>query len=309
MPSVRLNPMSTRVLGLSWCAALVAWPLAWLLLAAAQGLGTVVAGGGWVGIAIPLGAHPWSLVNEPVAAFASTRAALFGYWLAPPLVAITVAALLPTMLPVPPGWLSEVGIFQTAVASCVLGLGLAPALGVVDGPAAGLAQAWGVAPAATVTVSVLAGAALIPLAVGRLTSHLWSEPGGAVRGRRILVVAAHALPPAACWILASLVQGWAMPPRAFLAVGGVLAGAFLAAWRRMPSSPLHPRPDLRWGRVAAVGVVGAIVAAAALWAGAPRRGHGTAFVWGIPGANSNVRTSMDVVRVTRPRAPSKPPAR
>ena len=306
---VRLNPLSPRVLVLSWAVALLAWPFAWLLLAVAQGLGTVVAGGGWIGFAIPLGLHPWGLVNEPSIAFAATRAALFLYWLTPPVAALAVAALLPTVVPVPPSWLSEVGIFQLAVGCAVLGLGWAPPLGVADGPAAGLARFWNVSPGVSLATAAALGAGVVQLAVARLASHLWVEPSGPLRRRRLLVVLAHGFVPAGCWGVAIIAQGWAVPPLAVVTTGAVLVGALLGAWWWVPRSPLHPRPQLRWGTVIVMAALGVVVFGAAGWAGAPRHGHGTAFVWGRPGETNNVRPGMAVVRLTTLPAPRKPPAR
>jgi len=288
---------------------MVAWPLAWLLLAVAQGLGTVIAGGGWIGVAVPMGLHPWGLVNEPSIAFANTRAALFLYWLAPPLGALAVAVLLPTLVPVPPSWAAEVGAFQLATASAVLGLGWAPPLGVADGPAAGVALFWGVRQVVFVAVAALLGVAVVQLAVARLAGHLWVEPGGPLRRRRLAVALVHAFPPALFWAAAVWLQGWAIPPLALLDAAAVLLGALFGAWRWMPSSPLHPHPHMGWRRVAAVAVVGAAVFGLALWAGAPRMGRGVAFVWGFPGQSNNVRPGMAVVRVMPLRAQRTPPAR
>jgi hypothetical protein len=306
---MRLNPLSPRVLLLSWGMALLVWPLAWLLLAVAQGLGTVVAGGGWIGFAVPLGLHPWGLVNEPSIAFAATRTALFLYWLTPPFAALALAALLPTVLPVPPSWLSEVGVFQLAVACAVLGLGWAPPLGVADGPAAGLARFWGVSPSVFLTVTTVLGVLVVQLAVARLASHLWAEPGGPLRRRRLLVALAHGFVPALCWAVAVVLRGWAIPPLAAVTTAAVLLGMLLGAWCWVPRSPLHPRPNLYRRTVVTVMVLGAVVFVAASWAGAPRRGHGTAFVWGFPGETNNVRPGMAVVRVMPLHAPKKPPAR
>jgi hypothetical protein len=306
---MRLNPLSPRVLLLSWGMALLVWPLAWLLLAVAQGLGTVVAGGGWIGFAVPLGLHPWGLVNEPSIAFADTRVALLLYWLAPPLAALAVAALLPTVVPVPRSWLSEVGVFQLAVACAVLGLGWAPPLGVSDGPAAGVARFWGGSPRLFLAITTVVGAGVVQLAVARLASHLWTEPGGPLRRRRLLVAFAHTFVPAAWWGVAVVVQGWAVPPIAVVSTAAVLVGALLGGWLWVPRSPLHPQPHLRWGTVVGATIVGAAVFAAASWAGAPRRGHGTALVWGYPGQTNNVRPGMAVVRVMPLPAPKKPPAR
>jgi hypothetical protein len=306
---MRLNPLSPRVLVLSWAVALLAWPLAWLVLAVAQGLGTVVAGGGWIGFAVPLGLHPWGLVNEPSIAFAGTRAALVLYWLAPPLAALALAALLPTMVPVPPSWLSEVGVFQLAAACAVLGLGWAPPLGVADGPAAGVGRFWGVSVGVFLAITTVLGAGVVQLAVARLASHLWAEPGGPLRRRRLLMVLAHSFPPAVWWGVAVVVQGWAVPPIAVITTVAVLVGALLGAWLWVPGSPLHPRPHLRWRTVVGLAALGAVVFGAASWAGAPRRAQGTAFVWGLPGQTNNVRPGMAVVRLMPLPAPRKPPAR
>ncbi|MDD5564685.1 MAG: hypothetical protein PHQ91_13310 [Thermoanaerobaculaceae bacterium] len=305
---MRLSPLSPRVVALSWGAALLVWPLAWLLLAVAQGVGTVIAGGGWIGVAVPLGVHPWGIVNEPTVAFAGSHPALLLYWLAPPLAALAVAVLAPVVLPVPPGWLAEVAVFQLAAASAVLGLGVAARLGAADGPASGLALFWGVPAPVFEAASALLGAVVVQLAVARLASHLWAEPGGPRRSRRLLTVAVHTGPAALVWLAAVLALGWAVPRDALLGGGAVLAGAAFGAWRWTPRSPLHPRPDLLIRRVVAVWVVGVAVFGAAVWAGAPRLGHGTAMVWGVPGMTNNVRPGMAVVRLTPLPAPKRPPA-
>ncbi len=305
---MRLMPLSARVLALSWGAALVAWPLAWLLLASAQGVGTLIAGGGWIGVAIPFGAHPWALVNEPTVAFAGSRAALVSYWLAPPLMALAAAVLLPTVVPVPRGWFSEVGVFQLAVSCATLGLGWGAPLGVADGPASGLERFWNVPPSVFVVASVALGAVVAQLAVARLNGHLWSLPGGPLRSRRVLVVVAHALPPAVFWVAAATSQGWGVPPSAILATGAVLAGALVGGWVWTPHAPLRPRPDVGWGRVLGVAALGFLTFGAAGWAGAPRGGHPAALVWGVPRETSNVRAGMTVIRLTPLPARRRPPA-
>ncbi len=293
---------------LSWGAALVAWPLAWLVLASAQGIGTLLAGGGWIGVAVPFGAHPWGLVNEPTVAFAACRAALVSYWLAPPLVALALAVLLPTLVPVPPGWLSEVGVFQLAVSSATLGLGWGAPLGVANGPACGLERFWGVPPSVFVVASALLGATVVQLAVARLNGHLWGEPGGPLRSRRLVVVVAHALPPAVVWVAVARVQGWDVPPAAVLTMAAVLVCALVGGWIWTPHAPLRPRPDVGWGQVLGVVALGFLVFGAAAWAGAPRRGQVVGFVWGVPRETSNVPAGMAVIRFTLLPAQRKPQA-
>jgi hypothetical protein len=305
---MRKNPLSPRVLVLSWAAALLAWPLAWLSLAVAQGLGTWAAGGNWIGVAVPLGLHPWGLVNQPSIAFADTEASLFLYWLTPLIWALAVTVLLPTLVPVPPSWISEAFVFQLATASAVLGLGWAPPLGIADGPAAGLARFWDIPPTVFVSVSAALGAFVVQIAGMRMTSHLWGEPGGPTRRRRVLVALTHAFVPAAAWGLAVRALRWEFPLEAVVTAATVLAGTLLGAWLFVPRAPLRPRPDVGWGKVVAVAVLGIAAFSAALWAGAPRRGGCRALVWGEPGQTSNLRPGMEVVRLTLHPAPRKPPA-
>ncbi len=302
------GPLSPRVVALSWAVALVAWPLAWLALACAQGIGTVLAGGGWIGVAIPLGAHPLAIVNEPTVAFAGSRAALALYWLAPPVGALALAMLLPTVVPVPHGWLSEVFVFQLATAAATLGLGWAAPLGAVDGPAEGLARFWGVPPRAFVALSALAGAAAVQLTVARLSGHLWAYPRGPLRSRRVLVALVHALPPAACWLAAATALGWGLPPATLATTGVVLVGALVAGWVWTPHAPLRLRTGAGWGKVAGVAALGCLTLAAAAWAGGNRRGHAVALEWGTPRETCNVRPGMVEVRLTPLPARRTPPA-
>ncbi len=293
---------------LSWAAALLAWPLAWLLLAVGQGLGTWTAGGAWIGVALPLGLHPWGVVNEPSIAFANTGTALLGYWLAPSLAALAATLLGPTLVPVPPSWISEVFVFQLATASAVLGLGWAPPLGIADGPAAGLARFWGISPMVFVSISAVVGAFVVQIAGIRMSSHLWAEPGGPTRRRRVLVALAHAFVPAAGWGLAVIALGWRLPLEAVVTAGAVLVGTLLGAWLWVPRAPLCLRPAVGWGNVLAVAVLGIAAFAGALWAGGPRGGGGVALVWGEPGQTNNVRPRVEVVRLTMHPAPKQPPA-
>jgi hypothetical protein len=290
------------VILLSWAAALVAWPLAWLLVAVAQGIGVLAAGGGWIGVALPLGAQPWGLVNEPDVAFAARSAALWGYWL-PPLVApLLVAVGLPLLVSTPGSWLGELVIVQLSLASAILGLGWAPPLGVDDGPIAGLARFWKAEPNVVVVAAAVAAALAIQPALLRLSGHLWAAPGGPKRFRRILVALVHAALPAVGWAAAVLLVGWALPLRSWaITAAAVLAGAVGAAlW--VPHAPLRPGRDISFLRIAATAVVGLVVALAAAWAGAPVAGHPRALLWGTERTTSNVRPGMVRVRLLKGQA-------
>ncbi len=286
------SPLSGRVILLSWAAALVAWPIAWLLIAVAQGIGVLAAGGGWIGVALPLGAQPWGLVNEPDVAFAARSAALWGYWLPPLVVPLLVAVGLPLLASAPGSWLGEVAIVQLSLASAVLGLGWAPPLGVDDGPIAGLARFWKAEPNVVVVAAAIAAALAIQPALLRLSGHLWAAPGGPKRVRRILVALVHAALPAVGWAAAVLLVGWALPLRSWaITAAAVIAGAVGAAlW--VPHAPLRPGREISFFRITATLAAGLLVALAAAWAGAPVAGHPRALLWGTERTTSNVRPGM-----------------
>ena len=120
---------------------------------------------------------------------------------------------------------------------------------------------------------------------------------------------AHAFPPAVLWVSVATAQGWGIPPAAIATTGAVLAGALVGGWVWTPHAPLRLRPEVGWSRVLGVAFLGALVFVAAVWAGAPRRGHAAAFVWGVPRETSNVPSGMAVTRLMPLPARRTPPAR
>ena len=303
------HPLSWRVVLLSWAVAVALWPVAWWGIAIAQALGVLLAGGSWIGVAVPLGAQPWALVNEPGIAFASSRAALLGYWLAPLFVPALVALLGPWLLPAPSrGWAGELAVFHLAFASAALGLAWAPPLGVADGPAAGLLRFWKIEPSHVIAIAAVVAAVSVQGAVVRLAARWWAAPGGPRRGRRLRTAFVHGVMPALGWAAVALLAGWRPPERSLQLLGVVLLGALAAGFLWVPGSPLRrfEQPETKvLLRAAAVAVV---VAAAALWAGRPAGGQARALLWGAPGETNNVRTEMVRVPLTPPRAPAAPPA-
>lgn len=307
--TVPAHPLSWRVVLLSWALAVVLWPVAWWGLTVAQGLGVVLAGGGWIGVAVPLGAQPWALVNEPGIAYASSRAALWGYWLAPLLAPALLAGLLPWLAPAPSrGWAGELALFHVAFASAALGLAWAPPLGVADGPAAGLLRFWKVDPSHTVTTAALVAVVVVQGAVIRLAARWWAAPGGPRRGRRVRTVLVHGLMPAFGWVAIAALAGWPAAGRSLRMLAAPLLGAVVAAFLWVPGSPLPrlERPEWRTLLLAAAAAV--VVAVLALWAGAPAGGQARALLWGEPMATNNVRTEMVLIRLTPPRDRAAPPA-
>lgn len=302
------QPLSARIVVLSWAAALLAWPAVWLLLVASQGVGVVLAGGEWIGVALPWGSQPWALVNEPVLEFAITRGALWGYWLAP-LLAAALLAFVPPLLVPSRGWVSELLIFQLSSGAALLGLGWAPPLGVDDGPAAGLARFWGVSPTLVVVASTVVGAIGVQLALLRLSGHLWALPGGPLRRRRVAVWVIHGAVPVVLWIVAVVLSGWPLPRLSWPPVAVILVCGLLGSVTFLARAPLRPRPDL--GRLATVVVLalGVLAGAAWLWAGAPAGRQGKALLWRSQRETSNVRPGMVEVDLMQRLHRAAPPAR
>jgi hypothetical protein len=289
------SPLCGRVVLLSLGLAAVAWPLAWLLLAVAQGLGVMLAGGSFIGVSLPLGQHPWALVNQPSVAFASSRAALWGYWLAPGLVALALAIALPLLAPTGRRWGGELLVNHLALALAVLGLGWAPPLGLGDGPARGLERFFEVSPLAFLAGCALAGALSAPLSILRLSGSLWHVPESLTRARRLAVVAVHGLAPAAAWFALSFLLGWRTGSAPLLTAGAVLGGAVIAAWLWVPRASLTRREAPTSGRIVAAWFLGLVVLALAVWAGAPAGRSPRALLWSKPTATNNIRLGWKVV--------------
>jgi hypothetical protein len=305
---MRLHPLSGRIVVLSWAGALVSWPIAWALLAAAQGLGVAAAGGGWIGVSLAISQTPWGLVNEPGVGFAATRAALFLYWLAPPLAALLLAFCVPVLTPAPMGWVGEVVIFHIGTAAAVLGLGWAGPLGVRDGPAAGLERFWNVHPWGFVAVCLAVGASAVQFALVRLSGHLWIEPGGPTRRRRVTVSIVHSWPPALLWFATACAVSGRIPVRPALAMLVVLVAGTCGSFMLVAGSPPRPYREPGVASLLATLVVGAALWVGLVWA-AGQTGRPRALLWGAPMETNNLRPEMTVERLTPRRGPKTPPAR
>lgn len=301
------NPLSFRILALSWLAALLTWPLVWLALASAQGLGVAVQGGEWIGAAVPWGQQPWGLVNQPHVGFAATRGALVGYWLPPLLAALGLATVPAALLPSGRGWPSELVLIQVSLGAGLLGLGWAPGLGIADGPIAGLVRFWSVPEWSVLAAAPILGAAGVYAALARLGGYLWQTPSGPTRVRRLVAALLHAGAPALAWPPAALALGWQPNPRALAGLAVVLLGSLVASWIWVPRAPLRSRREPGWGSYLVMGAMVAVLLIPIAWAGMAVDGHARALLWTEPGATNNVRPNMVVVRVMPRRVPEAPP--
>lgn len=292
---VPAGPLAPRVLLLSLGVALFAWPLLWLLLAAAQGVGVVIAGGGFIGVSLPLGQYPWALVNQPEVNFASTRAGLWGYWLPSALLAVALAAGLPVLAPGPRRWGGELALHHLGFGAAVLGLGWAPALGCGDGPARGLERFFAVPSLAFVAGCALAGACLGSLPAIRLAGALWHDPQPVSRPRRLAVVLFHGVLPALLWLALATALGWRPGLLPLAALATVLLGPVATLLQRMPRAALQRRETPSPPQVLAAWLLGGAALALALWAGAPEGRSPRGVLWGKPLATNNIRTDWRVV--------------
>jgi phage shock protein PspC (stress-responsive transcriptional regulator) len=290
IPTVPPRIFSLPLLCTSWAFGLLAWVLVWWALPACQGFAVALAGGQWIGLAVPPWTQPWALVNEPSVGFAATRTALWSYWLSPFLAAAVLALLLP-QLPTGSSWGARLLLLHLALAAANLGFAWLPGLGVEDGLLAGLARFFGLdpvlAPWGGVALTVLLQAP--PLAW--FASHLWHGPGGPTPARKLRLWAAHLVPPAASWLAAVAFTAPQLPRRSlatFLAAQ-LLALALLLG--RKPPHPLGARelgrttPFLAWALV--------LLLAVPSWvAFAPAAGRPKGYLWGRERLTSNVRREV-----------------
>jgi hypothetical protein len=298
--TVIANPLSARVLLLSALVALLAWPLAWALLAVAQGVGVSVGGGTFIGVAVPLGDCPWGVVNEPEVSYAGSSAALWGYWLAPSLMALVVAWLLPTVVPVPATWGWELLVFHLSTAAAVLGLGWAPGFGIGDGPIAGLRTFWNVPTRQSLLVSMSLGVLSAVPAVIRLGGHLWTVPGGPSRRRRALLAVLHGWTPFLLWLLVTVALGWPLSGASVLGAGLALLGCLLGALVFVPRAVVHPVRPVGMGALVLAAPLGILATVMLLWAGTPRAGRTLAVVWDRPALANNIRVEWRVFWLRQP---------
>lgn len=302
------HPLQLRLLLLSWLLAALWWPLLWLALPAAQGVGVVVVGGEWIGLSAPWGAQPWALVNQPSVGFAATWDSLLGYWLPPLLLPFLLALLLPPFMPSGRGWVSELLVYHGATAAAVLGLGWAPLLGVGDGPTAGLEVFWGISPLLVLGATAVAGVAGATMASLRLASHLWLAPGGPTRRRRVLVPLLHGGVPLVLWLVMVGLGGWRPSLGIVLVPVAVVALAAVASGWYLTHAPLTRRPPAGWGSFLAAAVLAATVGGVLALAGASQRGGPKGYLWGEERMTSNVRSGTVRIQLTWPPGRRVPPA-
>ena len=290
MPAMQTEPgtASLQAIAISWLAAAAAFPLALLAAVLGQALGALLAGCGWIGVAVPVHRQIWALVNQPVLNFASLPRA-GGYWLGSTLLPFVVAVTIIGFLPRARSFVLELTVVQIAWAMSVVAVAWMPLLGDTDGHVVRFLALHGrptilvwLAPAAA------AGAALLPTL--RLLELARRRPAAARRSYRLFVVTVHFLVPAGAWVvLASAIRA-SVPVAASGAMALPAAAALIFTWSRFPRPYVHRLELPRRFELAALAVAAVLVGAIVWLAGQPlSSGRSAGVLWGQPQSFNNIR--------------------
>ncbi len=287
--------MTPTALLTSWLTAAAAVPAVLLIGAAAQGLGTLVVGGGWIGVCLPWDRQAWALVNQPVLNFAALPSAT-GYWLGSIAGPLAVAAVaMPASLRLR-SLTGQLAVVQLAFVATVVGVGWQPNLE----PAANHLARWlgfrGVAPELGWLTAAAGAAITVPIvlrliALARITRFALS------RLRRMLLIVLHLFPVPIAWAALSSTTAGRLPVEACLAVAAPLAVASATAWISYPAPLTHAVTGCRGSRLATCAVVGLALWSLFAAAGRPLAGdRAAALQWAAESSLNNIRPWMAPVQ-------------
>jgi len=279
---------STSVIAISWLGASAALPFALISAAIGQGLGALIGGCHWIGVALPLDRQIWALVNQPLLNFASLPRA-GGYWLGSMLLPLVFAVTIIGFLPRARSLVTQLGCIQISWAMSLVALAVLPVLDSEDGHLARFLTLHGW-PTALVWLSPVfaAGAALLPTL--RLLQLARRRRPDIRRSYRLLVVAIHLGVPAVGWLgLVSLVRGSVLMPAIIAAAVPMIAGLAFA-WFRYPAPYVRPLEMPKAGEIVGLALAAVIFAASVWVAGRPLAGGQSAgILWGTAQSSNNVR--------------------
>ena len=285
------EPMAPTSLLASWLAAVTALPLSLFSASAGQGLGAMLAGGGWIGICVPWDRQAWALVNQPVLNFASLPSAT-GYWLGSWVAPLLLAALaIPLSLRLKT-LASQLFVVQLAWVATVIGVAWQPSLDPDMSQFTRWLQFRALAPELRWITAVLGAAIAVPIvlrliALARIARHHMS------RARRLALVGLHLVPVPVAWAIASSAILGKIPVESCVLAGVVVLVALAVPFVGYPSALTHAVAPLR-GRV----FVALIPIAMVFWsvfalAGRPLPDdRAAAILWGRDGSFNNIRSWM-----------------
>lgn len=297
MPPVHQRPDSMAPTGLlaSWLAAVIAVPLSLFVAATGQGVGVLLAGGGWIGLCVGWDRQAWALVNQPVLNFASLPSAT-GYWLGSLIAALLVAALtIPLSLRLRT-LSTQFFCVQWAWTAVVIGLSWQPALDLDLCHLTRWLHFRGLPPELRWITVVLATAAAVPIvlrliAIARITRHHLS------RTRRLALVVLHLLPAPLAWAaITSWIRG-TIEAETWIVTAVPVLVILAVAWVGYPAALTHPVTSVSGRALAQLGVI-LVLAWAAFWfAGRPLpEDRAAAIQWGYDQSTNNIRPWMEPLR-------------
>jgi len=294
MPPVIRRPDLLAPVGLltSWLAGLIALPLALFVAAGGQGIGSVLAQAGWIGLSVPWDRQAWALVNQPILNFASLASAS-GYWLGSWIAPIGVATLGIMLSLRLKSLSSQLFVVQWAWMAAVIGVSWQPAL---DPHLSHLARwfmfrglpvelRW-LSPALVAVVAVPIVLRLI--AIARITRYHLR------RGRRLILVAVHLLPIPLAWAAATTAIRGEFQLEASLMTGVPVIVVLMVAWIGYPAPLTHTVSPVT-ARAFGLLVVLLALGWTAFWiAGRPLADDRAAAVqWGRAKSSNNIRPWME----------------
>ncbi len=282
------------ILGLSWLAAIGAFPFALITAATGQGLGALLGGCHWIGLSLPIDRQVWALVNQPALNFSSLPSA-GGYWLGSLVLPLLIAVAAIPLLPRGHSMVIELLMIQWAWGSAVIAVAWLPLLEPGDGH---LSRWLALHHMSThllwIAPGMAAAAGVVPTI--RLLQLARRRPGEISRVYRLAVVVLHLGAPAVVWAaMTSLISGQ-VPVAAAVGLLVPVAASIVLGWFRYPDADVRPlgKPTVS----ASIGLaVAAIIAVSVLWySGMPvadekRAGR----LWSQPQAFNNIRSWIAVL--------------
>ena len=299
MPTMETEPgtASSSVIALSWLAATAALPLALIGAAFGQGLGALIGGCHWIGVALPLDRQIWALVNQPVLNFASLPRA-GGYWLGSTLLPLVVAVTVIGFLPQARSLVTQLVCVQISWGMSLVAVAVMPVLDSGDGHLARFLALHGWPTTLVWLFPVFAAvAALWPtLRLLQLARRRRSEIR---RSYRLLIVVMHLGVPAMGWLaLLSLIHGSVLIP-AIIAAGPPLFAGLAFAWFRYPGPYVRRLEKPRAGEITVLTLAAGILIATVWFAGRPlSNGRSAGVLWGTAQSSNNIRPWIEPWSIT-----------
>ncbi len=276
-------------------AAALGLPLSLFTATIGQGIGALLAGGGWIGLCVGWDRQAWALVNQPVLNFASLPSAT-GYWLGSWIAPLLVAALaIPLSLRLR-SLTAQLIVVQWAWMAAVIGVSWQPALDFQRCQFARWLEFRDLPPELLWTSVALAAVAAVPIvlrliAIARIARYHLS------RARRLTLVGLHLLPAPLAWAAVTTMIRGAIEVQACIAAGAPILVVVAVAWIGYPAPLTHPVEPVRARALAQLSLMLVLVWAAFWIAGRPLAEDRVAAVqWGGETSTNNVYPWMEPLR-------------